>query len=54
MKKSFYNSSDVLTLLSLKVGLKNWKRNATRDETRKNTGMGYKNMLNMNKIGQIE
>jgi hypothetical protein len=26
MKKSFYYSSDILTLIKLKFGLKNWKR----------------------------
>jgi hypothetical protein len=32
MKKSFYNSSDVLTLITLKSGLKSWKRKAVKTE----------------------
>ena len=34
MKKSCYNSSHVLTLISLKSGLKNWKRKALNNADR--------------------
>jgi hypothetical protein len=48
MKKSFYNSSDVLTLLTLKSGLKNWRRKIFKNDNINNSGM-YKNILNMSK-----